>query len=88
MLDPTCRAKRKLEARVLAQAWSLARRPNDNGAIHYYVIDLFSYFYGQNAIYSLKYVARFLVHIFYFIYNKNIQFMIYVRRSVAARKPK
>jgi hypothetical protein len=38
---------------------------------HYYVIDLFSYFYGPSARYSLKYVLQFLVHIFYFIYNKK-----------------
>jgi hypothetical protein len=43
--------------------------------LHYYVIDFFV-FYGTNARYTLKDVTGFLVHIFYFIYNENIKFLL------------
>jgi hypothetical protein len=47
--------------------------------LHHYVIDLFSYIYGLNNRYSLKYVARFFIHVFLlyiYIYNENIQFIL------------
>jgi hypothetical protein len=64
----------------LAQTTSGAEPERADAMLLYYYIIMF-------LIYFLFFTARFFVHVFYFIYNENIQFILQMGLSVAAREP-